>query len=550
VCFGIASVCLLASQASSAPATPPGNPRTQLEEKVEKLEQDALVQKQRLQDIREFATAFGIFGSALLAWLSIVSWYRNRRHWETYQRERDFYEKRQSEEQKDFRRDRVFRERIESRQARLELQLGTKTLASFDEMLGAQIRNISGLGQVIDIVTKNAKISLDREEGHAKIEKMVEELRKAAEGRYRRAEEDALRFKDMTAMRWPSLPAERRTVAIEALRGYKTVDPWMVDEMREKRPLDHARLLHFLGIFSYYADQNVEAALAYLADANSLFAKSDVTSEFERPHAYARHFLGVLQKNWPLQDEPASINLGRAQESLRAAERYLAIEGGHFLTALTHAEVLSYLEHEQSAARHKVDAIIDKYDKLRAGGQANDLQKALMPRVYLLRGNLSQVAGRIPEAQADFQKAAELNPESPYGWLSLAQAGGDSPESRPHWEKGLDLLPRPPALDKPETLTRVMIFAWGIVAAHHLETPDLLGDYRKHFETIGFGLEITSKYKPHFFSPLTKGLVDFDGLKKQLDELLSRPIPEVAAKGNKAAPGVKPEGGRRVRSTS
>src|SRR5205085_2718621 len=149
-----------------------------------------------------------------------------------------------------------------------------------------------------------SKIRLDREKHQEELEQLIASIKKDAEERYQQAEDDSLRFVNVQASRWPTLPEERRRVASEACREYERVPAFVLAEKKKKDPpYEHARLLHFLGIFSYYADHNIDAALRYLTDANTLFGEN-VGKAFRNNQAYTKHFLGVLEKNWPLRNEP------------------------------------------------------------------------------------------------------------------------------------------------------------------------------------------------------------------------------------------------------
>lgn len=97
--------------------------------------------------------------------------------------------------------------------------------------------------------------------------------------------------------------------------------------------------------------------------------------------------------NWPLRIEPSGTSLKQAQQLLAAAEDYLTLESGQFLTPLTHAEVLSYISGEEHAADGKVSKIVTLLEERRDNGKADNIQLALLPRAYLLRGNIVRMRG-------------------------------------------------------------------------------------------------------------------------------------------------------------
>ncbi|HLK09028.1 MAG TPA: hypothetical protein VKV30_13825 [Candidatus Angelobacter sp.] len=497
-------------------------------ERLAAVERDTESNKRRLDETFNIFIGLGGIATFGLLFFGLLSLYRDNRQEQNYRKEREFYEERQRQERRDYRFERALHEKREGRQGRLEaargaqdLQLGAKAVESFDRMVAAQITNVSGLGQVIDLVRQASQIRLDREKHQEELEQLIGNIKNDAEQRYQRAVEDSLRFADVTALKWPSLPEERRRVASGACRIFEQIQDFVLAEKKKKSPLEHARLLHFMGIFAYYADHNVDAALHYLTDANVAFGE-DVPKEFRINQAYTKHFLGVLEKNWPLRNEPPGTSLKEAQKYLQAAESFLTMESGQFLTALTHAEVLSYRPDNQDAARKKLDEIITRIEELKADSKSNSSQEALLPRAYLLRGNLSFVSEKIDQASDDFERATKLSLGNPYACFSLAQARGADLGSAKLWQEGLASLSRPPALEKPETITRVLIFAWGIIAAHHAGKTELMRDYRAAFEGIGSGIEREGKYAPRFFSPLTKELLDFDALRVQVYNYLNK----------------------------
>ena len=496
-----------------------------LEQRIDLLERETAGVKQRLDDTFTMFVALGGIATLGIVVFGFLSWYREYQEQKNYRRERTFYEKHQSQERRDYRMDRWLHERREARRARLDetlasqqVESGIKALGNLDGALQAQIKNISGLGEAIEVVTKASNLRLDREQRHAQIETIMADFRKGAEKRYQTVEKHAMSFDGVGAMRWPSLPEDRRRKAISALRAFEHLDDFLKAEKREKNPLEYAKLLHFIGILAYYADGNVEASLDYLTDANVLFGEHAIPKEFEKYRAWNRHFLGVLAKNWPLRNEPDGTSLREARKLLQAAEDYLTMESGQFLTALTLAEVLSYLDEPQLAKR-KVDEIIGRIEKLQADRKANPSQEDLLPRAYLLRGNLSCTAGRNDQASADFGKVTELSPSNPYGWLSLALLKTPTSQEKETWIAGYNLLPKPPASEKPETVTKVLILAWGIIASHYLGKSRLLIDYRKAFDANGEGLDKAGKYVPYFFSPLSKTLLTFEDLEKEMSDL-------------------------------
>ena len=480
--------------------------------------------------VRDVAIALGGLATVGLVVFGYLSWRREKRALESYKHERDYFEKSQRQDREDYAKERKFYEtnadrrwEQESKLSNQQFEMAALGLTRFDAMLANQSKNIEALGHVLDVIARASDIRLQREERHEETEKMMKSLRLGAERRYLRAREEADRLRDIKAAQWPTLPLDRLQVAIGALRVYQSVDDFVKEEVEknEKDSARHAAFLQRLGVFAYYADHNYEGAITYLSDALRIFGEGTVEDQFKPAQAWARHFLGVLKKNWPLRNEASGTSLRQAKELLAAAESYLSVQSNQFLTPLTHAEVLSYLPGERHAAETKVSKIIKMIEELREGGKADNVQLGLLPRAYLLRGNIAHIQGDKAAACDFFYQACKVANTNPYAWLSLAEATVNGNDAQQHWARGLSLLPKPPATDKPETSTRVLVFSWGVLASHFAGDSESGKSYRVALDDVGSLIEKEGKYTPLFFSPATKNLVDFDELKEQMVDFLS-----------------------------
>lgn len=516
--------------AISPPAVPAVVPSGQFTDeesyrRIEALERDMALIKYSMEIVRDVSIALGGLATIGLVVVGLLSWRRERTVQENYKREREFFENSQKQERRRYAEERKFYEAISGSRADQEsmligqqLEMGTLGLSRFDSLLASQSKNIDALGSVLDVISRASDIRLKREEGHEQFEAMVKNLRTSAERRYLRAQAEADRLRDVKGAQWPTLPLDRRQVAIGALRAYESVDDFVREE-REKNENDaarHASLLQRLGVFAYYAEHNYEGAIGYLSDSVKLFGENAVDDEFKPSQAWARHFLGILKKNWPLRTEASGTSLRQAQGLLAAAEGYLSTESGQFLTSLTSTEVLSYLPDQHDAAEAKVGNIVELLEELVSAGKADSIQLDLMQRAYLLRGNIAHIRGDLPQACNCFEQACGVADTNPYAWLSLAEAGGVTDAAREHWVRGLSLLSKPPASEKPETSARVLVFSWGILASRFLGDFDALSSYQVAFDEIASLVEKEGKYTPLFFSPTTKNLVTLDALSQQL----------------------------------
>ncbi len=512
----------LRAQGQQKPSTPTASQMNKTDQdtarRIEGLERDMALVKFAMEIVRDAAIALGGIATVGLMIFGYLSWRRESTLQENYRRERKHFEESQRLERRDYLQERKFYGMQEQRRSIQESKLTAQQLG----MGTLQSNNIEALGHVLDVIAKASNIRLKREEGQAEHEKMLRSLRTGAEKRYFRARDEADRLKEVKAAQWPTLPLDRRQVASGALQAYQSVDDFIKEEKSEKETNRHAVLLQRLGVFAYYADHDYETAISYLSESIRLFGQQVVDDQFKPSQAWAKHFLAILKKNWPLRIEAAGTSLRQAQELLAAAEDYLTIDSGQFLTPLTHAEVLSYLPDQQQAAEEKTSKIIQILEKLCNSEKADTIQKSLLPRAYLLRGNIADMRGDRSGACNFFMQACNVANSNPYAWLSLAEATADADSAKPHWMKGLSLLAKPPALDRPETSSRVLIFSWGILASHTLGDSESLQEHRTAFDDIGSVIEKEGKYIPFFFSPITKALVTFEELSQQLTARLSK----------------------------
>jgi hypothetical protein len=490
-----------------------------MDDRLKSLELEAANAKQRLDDTFNIFVGLGGLATIGLGFFGFLTWFRGEQQADNYKRERNYYEDSQKEERRENRREREFFERMQrvDRLADLREQRRRSRTETERDQIGIntaskELENLAGLGKVIDLVREASQIKLDREKSQEKLESLIKNISDDAEQRYGRVVESVGRFERdrVTARQWPSLPEERRRVASNACRTFEQIHDFVLNEKKESSKLGYAKLLHFLGIFSYYADHNVDAALNYLGQANELFGDGDV-GDFRYNQAYTKHFLGILKKNWHLRLEPHGTSLRDAERYLEAAERFLAIETGQYLTAITHAEVLSYSDEGRALARPKLEQILKEHKSRPQAEKGAEARAELIPRVYLLLGNLSWYDSDRTGAAAHYDQGISLNPNDPYLLFSRAQVTDNEGASQ-HWQDGLKNLRRPPATEKPETVTRVLIFAWGAVAAHHARNQALENTYVEALKNLGSGIEREGKYAPSFFSPITKTLVDFNVL--------------------------------------
>ncbi|HEY3915965.1 MAG TPA: hypothetical protein VGN61_15865, partial [Verrucomicrobiae bacterium] len=87
------------------------------------------------------------------------------------------------------------------------------------------------------------------------------------------------------------------------------------------------------------------------------------------------------------------------------------------------------------------------------------------------------------------------------------------------WERGLMVLEQPKgALQKQELTNKVTALAWAVLAARALNSDEKAVRYGQELDKIGASIREVCHppRKPLFFSPVSKTLVDFARLKKEI----------------------------------
>jgi tetratricopeptide (TPR) repeat protein len=163
---------------------------------------------------------------------------------------------------------------------------------------------------------------------------------------------------------------------------------------------------------------------------------------------------------------------------------------------------------------------------LKESGDFNRNQSALLTRALLIRGNIEYVRGQIVEALKWYRQAQEHAPENHYALLSIAHLlPTDDPERRGLFQKGLELLRTSKAFDKKETASKLLALAWAAIAAHELGFENERDSYIQGFNEAEVSARSMSGRKPLLFSPVSKGQVFFEDLKKELMEAVAAKKP-------------------------
>ena len=490
-----------------------------LQQKVEMLEfqlnSEVKAAAKRFDDAFKLFAVLGLFGSIVVAWLSIMNFVRDRQQHKNYQEERQFYEgqvETRAKREADF--------------ASQQLDLGKKVLTHSDEMLAKQIESITKLSGVIGLIQQTFELQVkgakEQQQLTAQLQIVtdwVNVVNKEFKEKYAAVEKAIFTFKKHSALDWTSLSDEEQKLANVARRTFETIPYFIKNGQDDQYRL--ALVNHLLGVSALY-DNDVDAAAQLLREASRIYSSKDPRAEDVFPRAYTYHFLGLIEKNWRPEDTPPGASLKAARDCLEKASNELKGEKDKFLTPVTLAEVLSYIEGERPAAEKLLNRIIGDLENLKKSKWLDANQRTLLGRAYLLRGNLDFLNGNNNGALTWFDKAAKHNPQNHFAWLSLAQVTLDDQmdEKKKRWQTGLETLVASGALKKRELTVRVIALAWAVFASHQIGDAGRKEQYARDFLAIGSQIRSVSHRVPVFFSPLSKGLMPFKDLEEELAPLI------------------------------
>jgi tetratricopeptide (TPR) repeat protein len=516
------------------------NDRAAALQRIERIEQRLDTQQvkgfeDRLNDVYK---VFSVMGG-LLAVLAVWSFIRDIHQRKDYKAERDFYQQRALK----------FEKRQESSLAHAlkvsteasardtsfatqQLKLGEGVLERSGAMLSQQMDNIKKVGDVIELVktTFEAQKKAQEEQNKAAIKgneanEKVADLLKGFRKKYAHSARQMLSFETVKAIAWPGMLEEDRNLARRARTSLDAVMDIVSSEEERDDAHTFARILQLMGITAFY-DNEFDAALEYLDQSINVYMRHTQRDEDIMARAYSKHFLGLCEKNWQIVGAPDESNFEKAERLLKEAYDASKAKPTSFLIPVTLAEIKSYRTTGPSRreASELLDDLICRMEGLKGGKEFDNQQKTLLVRAYLLRGNLHFYSGNFTEASKCYESAAREDERNPFPVLSSAQLDADHKPTRAriHWEKGLMLLEdsKSGALQKREVTNRVTALAWAILASRALKDDQKALRYEQELDTIGASIRNVSHppRKPLFFSPISKVLVDFGRLKKEISK--------------------------------
>jgi tetratricopeptide (TPR) repeat protein len=465
---------------------------------------------------------FGGLGSLLGAIFIGLSVYRDKQQRKDYRAERAFYEAGLEESEK-----------RQKENHSIGLALGQQQLKLGEDIVSKQIENMGKLGQVITLVKDTFEMRLGEKDKLAKIQEKLEKTEELltsfvadSKNRYSHVRDLVPSLKEISRMDWPKLSDDQEATANDALDTFKSILDLLIKQTEKENACELARIYEVLGASAYYVKKDVGTAAKYLEEGIRLYEHHDVTPDYKLSQAFCFFYLGLIEKNWCRKDREKGMNLESAKLLLERSNELQHARTDEFLTPVTLAEVLAYTEQDRETAVKQLSKIISRLRELKESGDFNRNQSALLTRALLIRGNIEYVRGQIVEALKWYRQVQEHAPENHYALLSIAHLlPTDDPERRGLFQKGLELLRTSKAFDKKETASKLLALAWAAIAAHELGFENERDSYIQGFNEAEVSARSMSGRKPLLFSPVSKGQVFFEDLKKELMEAVAAKKP-------------------------
>jgi tetratricopeptide (TPR) repeat protein len=415
---------------------------------------------------------------------------------ETYQHEREFFEKRASGADQN-------QHALVSQQ----LSMGATVLSRTDNMLAQQIEGITKLGAVIELVRDSFDLQLKRETDLKQITKLLDDFNGHYRNAYRNMAERTLSLK-VSRMGWTSLSLAQAELAAGARAEFRSIPESVLTESEKASPYEFAKVCQLVGTSSFYAN-DVGFADRLLRRARDGYRAQPFREDHRDPMAAASFFLGLVAKSWIEENRRLEDGLGDAKRCLEEAQDLLKSNKGEFLVPITLCEVLSYIQNDR---RRAADALAGHIDVMSALETPDENQQKLLVRAHLLKGNLAKAEVAI----ASYREAQRLDPKNPYATLSIAMLTEDVDKREQGFRLGLSALRENKSLEKTEMTTRATAIVWAAVACHEVHDDKGLEVQLKTSDRLEAGTISTGGRVPLFFCPITKTLCRFDALRENL----------------------------------
>jgi len=333
---------------------------------------------------------------------------------------------------------------------------------------------------------------------------------------------DLIPFTKLSRMEWVWITREEQIHSERALSRFETIDEMILGEIKEKEKVPHT--CYLLGVGAFYRN-DIITALNYLQKAIEKYDELGGLSNIKNtkhhfPYAFSHHFLGILEKNWWHDAVSLDVNKQKAKEYLEKAKTMLEAKEGEFLTPVTYAEVLTYIESERENARHQLQMCLDELQKVE---KKDENQKSLTSRILLYLGNIDYLNNDLDSAYESYERAIDFKKDNFYAWFSKGYLAQELKKNdfTSDYETGLELLNKSSALTKPEITTHITLLAWAVIASAGIRDKNE-EDYKIQFKTSINRVRRVGSRIPLFFGPISKQLVDHEKLSQEVESRLEK----------------------------
>lgn len=411
----------------------------------------------------------------------------------------------------------------------IQIQLGQKSVDKFDLSFQSQVDSISKLGSIIALVEKTFENQSKASGELVGLIKDVEKLRGIIENQklfniaqFDKLYSDLLPFTKLSRMEWAWITREEQIHIERALSRFETIDEMTLNEIKEREKLPHT--CYLLGVGAFYRN-DIITALNYLRKAiekyDELGGFNNIkNTEHHFPYAFSHHFLGILEKSWWHDAVSLDVNKQKAKEYLEKAKIMLETKEGEFLTPVTYAEVLTYIEAERENARQQLQICLNELQKVE---KKDKNQKSLISRIFLYLGNIDYLNNDLDSAYEFYKRAINNNEDNFYAWFSKGSLSQELEKNdfTSDYKTGLELLNKSSALTKPEITTHVTLLAWAVIATVGIHDKNE-EDYKIQFKTSINRVRRVGSRIPLFFGPISKQLVNHEKLFQEVESKLGK----------------------------
>lgn len=411
----------------------------------------------------------------------------------------------------------------------IQIQLGQKSVDKFDLSFQSQVDSISKLGSIIALVEKTFENQSKASEELVGLIKDVEKLRGIIENQklfniaqFDKLYSDLLPFTKLSRMEWAWITREEQIHIERALSRFETIDEMTLNEIKEREKVPHT--CYLLGVGAFYRN-DIITALNYHRKAiekyDELGGFNNIkNTEHHFPYAFSHHFLGILEKSWWHDAVSLDVNKQKAKEYLEKAKIMLETKEGEFLTPVTYAEVLTYIEAERENAKQQLQICLNELQKVE---KKDKNQKSLISRIFLYLGNIDYLNNDLDSAYEFYKRAINNNEDNFYAWFSKGSLSQELEKNdfTSDYKTGLELLNKSSALTKPEITTHVTLLAWAVIASVGIHDKNE-EDYKIQFKTSINRVRRVGSRIPLFFGPISKQLVNHEKLFQEVESKLGK----------------------------